>query len=546
MILDDRTLRAYADRFQTLDEEPMVSSITNAQACEWMVRQIPRLDCPDKDIEETFYFRWWTYRKHLKNTPQGHVVTEFLPNVPWAGKFNAIACASGHHLYEGCWLTDAKPMLEYARFWYKGGGALHDYSNWIPDALHRLCTVTGDFEPAIDLLPDLVADYLKWEQEHAHASGLFWSSDDRDGGEFSISGPGLRTTLNCYLYANMRAIAAIAEKAGRTDLGDTFTGKSEKLKQLIRERLWDEKAGFYRCVPLKNRLAQVDSWSFEDMDPAFVARELWGYIPWYFNIPEPSEARAWRSLFNPDCFHGEYGPTTAERTHPSFGIFRSGKELKQWLAKRNEMNGQEVGEQGHECLWNGPSWPFSTSQTLTALANHLSGSNLPAGPNHLSGNSFPIVTRDEYLQLLGRYARSHRRVREDGMTVPWIDENLDPDTGDWISRTRLKTWANGGWDPEKGGYERGKDYNHSTYCDLIVSGLFGVRIMAESVEIHPLLPESAWQYACLDGVPCRGHLLTVLYDRDGLRYGLGKGFRVLVDGVVKVSADTPQPCRLPM
>src|SRR5450756_1081494 len=163
MILDDRTLRAYADRFQALDEETTVSSITNAQACEWMVHQIPRLDCPDKDIEETFYFRWWTYRKHLKNTPQGHVVTEFLPNVPWAGKFNAIACASGHHLYEGCWLTDAKPMLEYARFWYKGGGALHDYSNWIPDALHRLCTVTGDFEPAIDLLPDLVADHLKWE-----------------------------------------------------------------------------------------------------------------------------------------------------------------------------------------------------------------------------------------------------------------------------------------------------------------------------------------------------------------------------------------------
>ncbi len=95
----------------------------------------------------------------------------------------------------------------------------------------------------------------------------------------------MRTTLNCYLYANMRAIAAIAEKAGRMDLNETFIGKSEMIKQLIRERLWDDKEGFYRCVPLKNRLAHVDNWSFDKMDPAFVAKELWGFIPWYFNIP---------------------------------------------------------------------------------------------------------------------------------------------------------------------------------------------------------------------------------------------------------------------
>ncbi len=530
MMLDDGKIRAYAERFQALDEEITATSITNAQACGWMISQIPRLDCPDRDIEETYYFRWWTYRKHLKDTAEGHVVTEFLPDVPWAGRHNAISCASGHHLYEGCWLRDVKPLFDYARFWYRGGGALHDYSNWIPDALSRLCMTTGDYAPAIDLLPDLVADQGAWERDHQHESGLFWSSDDRDGGEFSISGPGLRTTLNCYLHANMRAIAAIAAKVGRVDLSDEFTRKANRLGDLIQERLWDEKAGFYRCIPLKSRLSKVENWSFDKMDPSFTVRELWGYIPWYFNIPDRTDERTWKYLFNSDCFHGEFGPTTAERAHPMFGLFRSGNELRQWLGKRDELNGHGVGEQGHECLWNGPSWPFSTSQTLTALANHLSGSGMHS------------VSREEYLGLLGRYARSHRRVREDGVSMPWIDENLDPDTGDWISRTRLKTWANGGWDPAKGGYERGKDYNHSTFCDLIISGLFGIRVMDESVEIYPLLPYGSWQYACLDGVPYHGHLLTVLYDGDGSRYGMGKGFRVLVDGVLKVSAEIPQPC----
>jgi len=28
---------------------------------------------------------------------------------------------------------------------------------------------------------------------------------------------------------------------------------------------------------------------------------------------------------------------------------------------------------------------------------------------------------------------------------------------------------------DKGGVERGKDYNHSTFCDLIITGLVGLR-----------------------------------------------------------------------
>ena len=543
MVLDDGKIRTYAGLFQAMDEEMTGTSISNVQACGWMTGQIPRLDCPDKDIEETYYFRWWTYRKHLKNTSEGHVVTEFLPDVPWAGRHNAISCASGHHLYEGCWLRDAKPLYEYARFWYRGGGALHGYSNWLPDALNRLCMVTGDYGPAVDLLPDLMADHGVWEREHLHDSGLFWSSDDRDGSEFSISGPGLRTTLNCYMHANMRAIAAIAEETGREDVSGVFTRKADRLKHLIQERLWDEKSGFYRCIPLKSRLSEVENWSFDQMDPTFVAREIWGYIPWYFNIPDRTDERTWKYLFSPDCFHGEFGPTTAERAHPMFGLFRSGSELRQWLEKRDEMNGQGVVKQGHECLWNGPSWPFSTSQTLTALANHLSGDGFHAESSQSFSRGTASVSRKDYLDLLCRYARSHRRVKEDGISIPWIDENLDPDTGDWISRTRLKTWAKGGWDPEKGGRERGKDYNHSTFCDLVISGLFGIRVMAGSVEINPLLPDGSWQYACLDAVPCHGHLLTVLYDEDGTRYGMGKGYRVYADGVLKVSSVAPGYCR---
>ena len=76
--------------------------------------------------------------------------------------------------------------------------------------------------------------------------------------------------------------------------------------------------------------------------------------------------------------------------------------------------------------------------------------------------------------------------------VPWIDENIHPYTGDWIARTRLHDWAktDPDWAKRKGGHHRGKDYNHSTYNDLIITGLVGLRPRADDVvEVNPLLPD---------------------------------------------------------
>jgi hypothetical protein len=141
--------------------------------------------------------------------------------------------------------------------------------------------------------------------------------------------------------------------------------------------------------------------------------------------------------------------------------------------------------------------------------------------NHYQQNA---VGRRDYLDLLQVYAKSQHLRRDDGKVVPWIDEDLNPLTGDWIARTVMKTKGNQI-------YERGKDYNHSTFCDLIISGLAGLRPRAgDLVEINPLVPEETWDYFCLDNVAYHGHILTVLYDQSGEHYGKGKGLRVLADG----------------
>jgi hypothetical protein len=493
MILNESILAQYVDRFNRDDDETIVQLVPNGMAREWMARNIPLFECPDDVIEEVYYFRWWVYRKHLKQTTDGIIVTEFHPTVPWAGKHNSINCAAGHHIYEGRWLRNASDFLpEYIRFWFRGGGSLRSYSAWLADAVLRYCDVRGDYALTVELLPDLIANHEAWEQSNRHASGLFWSNDDRDAMELSISGPGLRPTLNSYMYGDAQAIARIAERTGQTEVARRFAGKAHDLRRLVQERLWDADVQFFKVIPLATSDAPVPTWDWRQMDAAHNVREQIGYIPWYFALPEAGYEAAWRELVDEQGFAAPFGPTTAERRHPRF-----------------------MYKHEHECLWNGPSWPFATSQTLTALANVLADCRQE------------VVTRDDYVNVLRHYAASHYRVREDGVRVPWLDENLDPFTGEWLSRSILRDW---GWPDHKGGRERGKDYNHSTFCDLVISGLVGVRADGGSgLTIKPLTPD-AWDYFCLEQLPYRGRLMTILYDKDGRRYGRGSGLRVFADG----------------
>ncbi len=478
-------LKRYVEAFNQNDTERVETTIPNNAAAAWMQKNIPRFECPEPTLEEIYYFRWWTYRKHLQQTPDGFVVTEFLPKVPWSANYNTISCAAGHHFYEGRWIHDPRYMEDYATFWFRGGGAPRHYSFWAADALWANYLVDGRAAPVLALLPDLCANFVAWEKSNRDANGLFWQIDDRDGMEVSVGGSGYRATINSYMYGDAMALARLSDLAGNAANATVYREKAATIKHLVQEKLWDADAKFFKVLPRgeNSKLADV--------------RELHGYTPWYFNLPDSPYTVAWKQIADPQGFLAPYGPTTAEQRHPRFAL----------------------SYQGHECQWNGPGWPYSTAVTLTALANLL---NRP--------EPLTAVTKADYFTLLKTYAISHHLRRDDGKVVPWIDENLNPLTGDWISRTRLKAWKDGAWDVGKGGIERGKDYNHSTFCDLVITGLVGLRPRPDSqVEVNPLAPE-AWDYFCLENLSYHGHLLAINYDKTGAHYGNGKGLRVTADG----------------
>jgi hypothetical protein len=646
-VLTSTTFKHHIGKFNAEDNELYANAYPNAKAWDFLEANIPFFQCPDEDLERTYYFRWWTYRKHIRQTADGWVITEFLPKVSWSAKDNTICCPAGHHFYEGRWLADPKYLDSYAEFWFRKGGNPRYYSFWAADAIHAYYLVKGNKPLVTGLLDDLVRNYEAWEQSHLTPDGLFWQIDDRDGMEVSIGKSGKRATINSYMFGDATAIARIAGLAGRQDVAAKYQRKADQLKQLVQTKLWDPQAKFFKTlpqspyelttpmssqggavprlhwmdedhrgtlewvqytfdqprtfdsaevywavggpalakpaswrvlvrkdkdwIPVRNRGdygVALDTFNKVAFDPvasdairlevqsarktssgilewralgggknhagdgkiskSFDIRmgrnnsvkalndgegaskdaklvdvlELHGYTPWYFNLPDANKGYevAWKQLMDAKGFMAPFGPTTAEQRHPGF----------------------KVSYEGHGCQWNGPSWPFATAVTLTAMANVLE--NYPQSS----------LSKDDYFNTLKTYANSHHRKLDDGRVVSWIDEDLDPFTGEWIARKRCEErnadLVKKG-QPDKVLRERGKDYNHSSFCDLIITGLVGLRPRADNVvEVHPLVPDGKWDWFCLDKVSYHGRSLTILWDKTGTKYNKGKGLRVLADG----------------
>ena len=481
-VLDTAIFKHHVDFFNTMEPENIVNDVPNRDAWAWMRDNVPLFECPDKGFEQIYYFRWWTFRKHLKQTPDGFVFTEFLDKVGHSGKYNTISCALGHHIYEGSWLRDKRYIDQYARFWYTGGLAtgnngglqphFHQYSNWGTWALYRRYLVNQDKAFVVGLLDAFILDYETWTDERGLENGLYWQYDVRDGMEESISGSrrdqNTRPPLNSYMYANAMAISKVAELAGKDAMAKQYAQKAKKLKSLVHKLTWDEEAKFFKVLYPNGALAGV--------------REEIGFIPWYFNLPDRGYEQAWLQFTDPEGFKAPMGITTAERRHPQF-------------------RSHGVGT----CEWDGAVWPYATSQTLVAMANVLRNYNQS------------YVSKADYFDALLTYARSHRYRGK-----PYIGEYLDEKDGTWLR-------------PDS---DRSRYYNHSTFCDLVIGGLVGiVPRQDDTFVVEPLIPAQTWDWYCLDGVPYHGRILTILWDQSGRKYGKGKGLHVFADGVEIANSD---------
>lgn len=471
-------LKEYVTYFNSIDTEAVKNFVPNANAYNWLSENIPLFECPDKVLEQNYYYRWWSFRKHIKQTQEGFIITEFIEPVKHAGKYNSISCAAGHHIYEGRWLKDNSYLKDYIKFWFYNADVgqtkprFHQFSSWIDDAIYQNQLVKPDAAFLKSIFPAMDADYQKWEKERGLKSGMFWQHDVKDGMEESVSGSrrdeNRRPTINSYMFANAKAMAQIAVLLGDKDLKSKYDEKAITLKKLVQDSLWNASSSFFETKLAKGKPAN--------------AREAIGFIPWDFNLPDdkPEYALAWNQLLDTAGFDAPWGLTTAERRNPTF----------------------RTRGTGHSCEWDGALWPFATSQTLKGLSNLLT--------NYKNTGK---MNADVFYDELHTYAKSHTKNGK-----PYLGEYQDEKNGEWL----------------KGDNPRSSFYNHSTFCDLIINDLIGVKPRADEIlELYPLIPKGKWDWFKLDNLSYHGKIITIKWDKTGEKYNQGKGLYVYVNGKEK-------------
>ena len=139
-----------------------------------------------------------------------------------------------------------------------------------------------------------------------------------------------------------------------------------------------------------------------------------------------------------------------------------------------------------------------------------------AGGYHIA-KSFPVAG-DGGWDYIAVGPGNNRLYVSHGTQVNVLDEK----TGDWLK-----------------GEERSRYYNHSTFNDLIITGLVGLRPRADNiVEVNPLVPAGKWDWFCLDNVLYHGKILTIIWDKTGKKYKKGQGLAVWMDGKKVATAKT--------
>jgi hypothetical protein len=469
----------------------------------WFEKNIPFFDCSDPQIKQIYYYRWQLYKAHLKDVgARGYIVTEFLDDVGWAwNPYQSLNDATAFHINEGRWLRDQRYVDDYINFMYAGGNDRH-FSESIAAATYGDYLVTGDPAVAVKNLDSMIRIYDQWKDHYDASKGLYYIEPIADATEYSIAsidasggrdgflhGDSFRPTINSFMYANALAISRLATLAGNTNAATTFAANAGALRDAVQTKLWnDHLQDFTDRFKANNRY--VHYWDF------IRGRELAGYVPWAFELPDqdPKYNAAWAYLLSTNEFAGPYGLRTVG---PGYQYY-----MRQY--RYAFVNGIKMPE----CEWNGPSWPFDTTLVLDAVANLLNDYNQD------------ILTAGDYMRLLKQYTREHYLNGS-----PDLQEDYNPDTGKVIV-----------------GLPRSNHYNHSDYNDLIITGLIGLRPRADNtVEINPLIPSDprsadAIGYFCLENVPYHGHLVTILYDRDGTHYQKGAGLSAYVDGQIALAA----------
>ena len=430
---------------------------------------VPSFACSDPMITACWYYRFYILRKNLACPGVGrlpgrtfyegrsHRAHKQPGGLTTGWEFSRlIPLSTPMHVQDLRWMRDLSlgaDALRALTFAADGNGVFAvtsidkselEYANYSAWALYLWYQCSGDLTTVRSLLPAFKADAkgvfrvtgceadaLQIETTHARTGKEYQPSywffgEDCFPPKVRPAKVGYtplkRVDRSIYSYLNFTGLARLCELAGDGDAA-WFEEKAQQMRRDILGKMWDESTGFFYDL-------------HHETDEKALVKNIVGYYPFWAGITQEKHLRAFDYLFSPAYFSLGSGYASAAKDCPVFSA--NGGWRGDYFKGRNG------------CMWNGPSWPYTTGVVLDALARQSK-----EGTHAYDA---------EFTRGLQEYTMEH--FRGGNVEDPFLVEFYDSVTGEPLSNE--------------------VDYNHSYYIDLIVRHAAGVEPDDEGVCFHPV------------------------------------------------------------
>lgn len=320
---------------------------------------------------------------------------------------------------------------------------LADYANASAWSLYQYYLSSGDAAFVCEVLPAFKRncmavyhtykgqnDHLQVEYVHQRTGKEYQPSYWYFAGEYPDHvnrhkegyTPLKRVDRSVYCYLDFTGLAELC-RAVNDEAAADFDRLAHAVKEDILHKMWDADTGFfYDLHHLDDRKAMV--------------RNIVGVYPFWADIADDEHRPAIAALWDETAFATGSAFASVSKDCPVFSACGGWKG--DFFKGRNG------------CVWNGPSWPYTTAIALEAIAN---------------------VSRRDHHSLDGVFARflyeyTLQHFTGGDAARPYLVEHYDSITGEPLSDE--------------------PDYNHSYYIDLIIRCAAGLLPTGEGLTFDPV------------------------------------------------------------
>lgn len=371
---------------------------------------------------------------------------------------------------------------------------LHSFANFIGWAAYRLFLAHRNETAMKEALPGLKAQIASWIKAYGNERDSLMTEyrHTRTGKEYQPSywffhdypknpkdpdtyTPVKRVDRTVYHYLNALGVARLCAMLGDPE-ADSYERLAQRIKRDVLDNMWDERTQFFYDL-------------HHQTDEKALVKNIVGFYPAWAEMLGDKHDGLIAHLLDRDEFATCCPfPTVAA---DSAAYSKEGGWFGHFIKGRNG------------CMWNGPTWPYTNSIALDAIARE----------SKRRGHAFD----ETFAQGLRDYSFLHFQNRD--LRQPGLVEHYNSETGEPLSDEQ--------------------EYNHSFYIDLIVGHVAGLSVEDGKLRLDPL--DIGLDYFVLDRVKAAGRTLRITYGKPGLaRYPDGiesAGYKLYVDGKLAFSAE---------